>query len=75
MPDVAKTGASGLVQLSVMIAKDGKVRGIDVVQGPAALVTPIVTGVRKLVFQPTVVNGEPVEVTTMLTFRILSRER
>jgi hypothetical protein len=75
MPEVAKIGVSGLVQLSVVIAKNGIVRHIDVINGPPPLVPPIVEGVGKLIFQPTVKDGEPVEVTTMLTFRILSRER
>jgi hypothetical protein len=73
MPEVAQTGASGLVQLSVAIAKDGSVQSVEAIQGPAPLIPPLARAVRKLMFQPTIVNGVPVEVTTMLTFRILPR--
>ncbi|HTF65799.1 MAG TPA: M56 family metallopeptidase [Edaphobacter sp.] len=70
IPEVTKTGLSGLVQLGLVIAKDGTVRQIDVLTGPPPLATPIVAAVRNWVFQPTVVDGEPVEITTMFNLRI-----
>jgi beta-lactamase regulating signal transducer with metallopeptidase domain len=63
---------SGLVQLGVVIAKDGTVRHIDVVSGPPALAAPLINAVRNYVYEPTLVNGEPAEVRTMVNFKIVS---
>jgi TonB family protein len=61
-----QAGVSGLVRLKAVIGKDGKVRDLAVVSGPAELAAAAMEAVSKWVYQPTLVNGEPVEVTNMV---------
>lgn len=72
-PAEAKAGGvSGVVSLNVVIGKDGKVREVTVASGPTALVAAAVEAVRQWEYQPTLVNGEPVEVmsTVELNFTL-----
>jgi hypothetical protein len=73
-PDyVSARQAAGMQQQTFEeLAQNG--HGVERAAAPFALqasATPIVAAVRNWVFQPTVVNGEPVEITTMLNLRIL----
>ncbi len=56
----------GTVVLSVVIAKDGTVQNITVNSGPALLTQPALDAVRQWQYQPTLLNGEPVEVSTQV---------
>ena len=75
---------AGVVELSVVIAKDGTVRQVDYVaehlskqafripnNGPV-LAPAAIEAVRRWVYQPTLLNGDPVEVATTVNvnFRI-----
>jgi len=52
----------GVVRLAGVIATDGSIRSLQVISGPALLVNAAVKAVQQWRFQPTVLNGQPVEV-------------
>jgi TonB family protein len=56
----------GVVRLQAVIAKDGTVKSLDVISGDPALTQSALDAVRQWVYQPTLLNGEPVEVQTMI---------
>lgn len=55
---------SGVVRLSVVIAKDGSVLELEPVDGPEALIEPALSAVRQWQYEPTLLNGLPVEIKT-----------
>jgi TonB family protein len=57
---------SGTVKLHAVIAKDGSVQGLNVVSGHPLLVSSALDAVRQWRYQPTLVNGQPVEVETQI---------
>ncbi len=64
-PPLAKQARiSGTVRLHAIIAKDGTVIQLEVVQGHPLLVQSALDAVRQWRYQPTLLNGEPVEVDT-----------
>jgi protein TonB len=52
----------GTVHLVGVVAKDGTVRDLRVVDGNALLVHAAVDAVRQWIYKPTILNGEAVEV-------------
>jgi TonB family protein len=54
----------GAVRLSVVIGKDGRVSHIEVQTGHPLLVPAAIEAVRQWAYQPTLLNGNPVEVAT-----------
>jgi len=67
-PDAAKqAGVEGPVRLKAVIAKDGTVQSLRVLSGDAALVDAAVEAVRQWRYQPTLVDGKPVSVITIVT--------
>ncbi|HLI85355.1 MAG TPA: TonB family protein [Bryobacteraceae bacterium] len=54
----------GVVKLDVSVAADGTVQNIDVVSGHPLLVPAAVEAVKQWVYQPTLLNGNPVPVET-----------
>jgi protein TonB len=71
-PDARAKGVEGTVILDVIIAADGTVKDLTVLSGDGALAFAAVTAVQQWVFEPTLLNGEPVEVetTTAVTFTL-----
>jgi periplasmic protein TonB len=66
-PPLAKqTRQSGTVRLHAIIAKDGSIQSLDVVSGPPLLQSSALEAVRQWRYQPTLLNGEPVEVETTI---------
>jgi TonB family protein len=66
-PDLAKQGRiAGTVRLHVILAKDGTVQQLDVVEGHPLLVQAALDSVRQWKYQPTLLNGEAVEVDTVV---------
>ena len=66
-PDLARQARiQGVVRLKAIIAKDGTVHDVEVVSGHAQLVQAAVDAVRKWRYQPTLLNGLPVEVLTTI---------
>ena len=64
-PDEAlKSRITGTVRLHIILEKDGTVKQVEVVSGHPLLVQAAVDAVRQWRYQPTTLNGEPVEVDT-----------
>ena len=62
-PPMAKMArVSGTVHLLGIIAKDGTIRNLQVIDGNPLLVGAAVDAVSKWVYRPTLLSGEPVEV-------------
>ena len=62
-PPMAKaTRTQGVVKLIGVIAKDGTIQQLQVISGHPLLVTAAVEAVKQWLYQPTLLNGEPVEV-------------
>lgn len=56
----------GTVRLTAVIAKDGTIQELQVVNGHPLLVPSALEAVKQWVYQPTLLNGEPVEVVTQI---------
>jgi protein TonB len=56
----------GTVRLTAVIAKDGTIQELQVVNGHPLLVPAALEAVKQWVYQPTLLNGEPVEVITQI---------
>ena len=66
-PPLAKQARiSGVVHLSAIIAKDGTIQQLSVISGHPLLVPSALEAVKQWVYQPTTLNGEPVEVQTTI---------
>ncbi len=66
-PPLAKQARiSGTVHLSAIIAKDGTIQKLEVLGGHPLLVPAALEAVKQWVYQPTLLNGEPVEVQTTI---------
>jgi TonB family protein len=67
-PDVAPRSTAesgrGTVRLRVLIGVDGRVRQAEVMDGDPGLIQAAAESVKQWVYQPTLLNGAPVEVTT-----------
>jgi TonB family protein len=62
-----KDGICGIVKLHATIAKDGTIRHVEYVSGPAELAKPALDAVKRWRYTPTRLNGEPVEVNTTVS--------
>jgi protein TonB len=72
-PALAKQArVQGTVEIDAVIAVDGHLREIRVKSGPALLVKAATDAVRQWVYEPTTLNGVPVEVVgvILVTFRL-----
>jgi protein TonB len=66
-PPIARTAhVSGTVVLHAIIGKDGTVRELMYVSGPALLIRAAMDAVRQWRYQPTLLNQVPVEVDTTI---------
>ncbi len=59
-----QTRIQGVVRLHMILQKDGTVQQLEVVSGHPLLVQAAMDAVRQWRYQPTLLNGEPVEVDT-----------
>ncbi len=67
-PTIAKTAhISGTVILHAIIAKDGTIQELTYVSGPPLLMRNAMDAVRQWRYNPTLLNGEPVEVDTTIS--------
>ena len=64
--DPVKMRAEGTVQLQAIIGLDGRIRDLRVTSGHPTLIQAAVDAVRQWVYQPTTLNGSPVEVLTTI---------
>lgn len=65
-PLARQTRISGTVRLHAIIAKNGTVEQLEVMSGHPLLVQSALDAVRQWRYQPTLLNGEPVEVDTTI---------
>jgi TonB family protein len=65
-PEAKQAGIQGTVKLQVILDKDGRVQDVKVVSGDPLLAAAAVDAVKNWVYRPTLLNGEPVEVQTMI---------
>jgi len=66
-PPLAKQARiAGVVKLSAIISKDGTIQKLEVISGHPLLVPSALEAVKQWVYQPTLLNGEPVEVITQI---------
>lgn len=69
-PTIARTARiQGVVRLSAVIGKDGRVRSLHVISGHPLLVRAALTAVAQWTYKPTLLNGVPVEVETEVDVR------
>jgi len=70
-PEAARRARiQGVVVLECTIGKDGRVQNVKVLRGlPLGLTETAVDAVNKWKFQPSTLNGKPVEVLYILTVR------
>ena len=65
-PLARQTRIQGTVRLHVILSKDGSVQQFEVISGHPLLVQSAMDAVRQWKYQPTLLNGEPVEVDTTI---------
>jgi periplasmic protein TonB len=66
-PPLAKQARiSGVVHLAAIISKDGTIMDLKVISGHPLLIPSALEAVKQWVYQPTLLNGEPVEVSTQI---------
>ena len=64
-PVLAKSaGVEGVVRFTALIGKDGKIRNLKLISGPSPLVDAASDAVKRWVYRPTLLNGQPLEVIT-----------
>ena len=63
-PEAKQARIQGVVKLEAIIAKDGTVANLNVISGHPLLVPAALMAVRQWVYQPTLLNGEPIEVVS-----------
>jgi TonB family protein len=65
-PDAKAARIQGVVKLSAIIAADGTIKNLEVLSGHPLLVPAALESVKQWVYQPTLLNGNPVEVQTQI---------
>ena len=63
-PQAPAESGQNTVRLRLLIGIDGRVRESEVINGDPGLNKAAVESVKQRVYQPTLLNGAPVEVTT-----------
>ncbi len=67
-PDVARqAGVEGTVRLKAVIGRDGTIQGLKAVEGEPVLVNAAMDAIRQWRYQPTLIDGKPVNVVTTVT--------
>ncbi|MGD0841894.1 MAG: TonB family protein [Candidatus Acidiferrales bacterium] len=66
-PPAAAKGVQGNVVLHAVIGRDGSVKALQVISGDPLLTQAALDAVRKWMYAPTLLNGDPVEVDTTIT--------
>jgi TonB family protein len=73
-PAAKEARIQGVVRFNVIIGKDGTVQNISVDSGHPLLVPAALDAVKQWVYRPTLLNGEPVEVVTVVDVNFTLRE-
>ncbi len=64
--EAKKAGISGLVRMNAITGKDGTIIDLTLVSGDPLLAPAAMEAVRQWVYQPTLLDGRPVEVVTQI---------
>ena len=59
-------GIQGIVRFTAVIGKDGKIQNLKLISGPPPLVDAASEAVKRWLYRPTLLNGQPVEVITQI---------
>lgn len=62
-----RAGIQGDVKLHALIARDGSIQSLSLISGPPLLVQAAVDAVRRWKYRPYMLNGQEVEVETLIT--------
>jgi protein TonB len=62
-----EAGITGTVQLEAILKADGRIHELRVLSGDPNLVAAAVAAVQQWRYQPTLLDGEPAEVITLVT--------
>jgi len=74
-PQIAKMArVQGLVRLAAVISKDGTIQDLHLISGPPLLVNAAMQAVARWRYQPTLLNGEPVDVDTEIDVNFTLQE-
>jgi protein TonB len=66
-PPLARAARTqGTVRIQAVIGRDGVIKNLELISGPALLVAVAMEAVRQWRYKPTLLNGEPVEVITVI---------
>jgi TonB family protein len=65
--DAKKQHIQGTVVLHAVIAQDGTMKTVEYVNGPPELADSAINAVRQSRYKPTLINGEPVQVDTVIS--------
>jgi protein TonB len=68
-------GVQGTVVLHAVISKEGKIKDLQVVSGPALLVRAAKDAVNQWRYRPYILNGEPIEVDPQVTVSFVLSNR
>jgi len=60
------TRTQGTVRIQAVIARDGVIKNLQLISGPPLLAAAAMEAVRQWRYKPTLLNGEPVEVITVV---------
>ena len=66
-PAAKQARIQGSVILKALISKEGSIKDLKVISGPRELVDAAIGAVQQWRYRPYVINGEPVEVETIVT--------
>jgi protein TonB len=65
--DARKKGIQGTVALHAIVARDGTISELKAISGPPELMQAAMDAVKQRQYQPTTLNGHPVEVDTSIS--------
>lgn len=65
-PDAKAARVQGQVRFEALIGADGTVQNLKVISGPPLLVSSALEAVKQWVYKPTLLNGQPVAVVTVV---------
>jgi len=66
-PPLAKQArVQGIVRFNALIGVDGAIKALQLIEGPELLTPAATESVKQWVYQPTLLNGDPVEVVTRI---------
>jgi protein TonB len=72
-PDALAAGIQGTVTMEAVLAKDGTVQQVRVLQGVTELDDAALTAVRQWLYRPTMLNGQPVEILMTVRMSFVAR--